>query len=115
MTGIVSNELWSEDRGDDISIIDDGEHEIFGDPDSFAGPGPLLAETVGDRLGEETAGRAKVVALSLESPRGRCLRWPPTYGSRLLQQARQTHHDLDVLRRCHADMDRQLRQRASDR
>jgi predicted AlkP superfamily pyrophosphatase or phosphodiesterase len=69
-TGIVSNNWWDREKGRDIYCVDDPRYKVVGAaPTSKATPmGPLnlRSSTVGDELKLATAGRAKVVALSLK-------------------------------------------------
>jgi hypothetical protein len=65
-SGIGSNKRWDRARKKAVSIADDGVSEIHGRPGTFAGPGVLLAETVGDTLVRSTHGMGKVVSLSMK-------------------------------------------------
>lgn len=65
-SGIGSNKRWDRARKKALSIADDGVSEIHGRPGAFAGPGVLLAETVGDTLVRSTHGLGKVVSLSMK-------------------------------------------------
>jgi arylsulfatase A-like enzyme len=65
-SNVSSNRIWDRARGRDFSTVDDGRHAIFGHEGAFASPSILRAPTVGDRLKEESAGRARVVAISMK-------------------------------------------------
>lgn len=65
-SGIGSNKRWDRARQKAVSIADDGVSEVLGRPGAFAGPGVLLAETVGDTLVRATHGQSKVVSVSMK-------------------------------------------------
>jgi predicted AlkP superfamily pyrophosphatase or phosphodiesterase len=69
-TGIVSNNWWNRETNRDMYCVDDPRYKVVGAaPTSKATPmGPLnlRSSTVGDELKLATAGRAKVVTLSLK-------------------------------------------------
>jgi arylsulfatase A-like enzyme len=60
--GVAANELWTPERGL-RSVVDDGEHAVFGLPDAFASPGILLGTSVADAL-RQTHPAAKIVGLA---------------------------------------------------
>lgn len=68
--GIVSNDWWSREEKKRVYCVDDSRYQVVGAlPTSKATPmGPLnmRTSTVGDELKLATAGRAKVITLSLK-------------------------------------------------
>src|SRR5688500_1427312 len=64
--GVFANRVYSRDRRQLVSIVDDGQHPIHGLPTKNASPSVLRVDTVGDALHAATAGRGRVVALSLK-------------------------------------------------
>lgn len=68
VSGIDGNSTWNAQRSRPEASISDPQHLIFGREaeGASAGPGRLRAETVAQALKRETAGRAKVVSLSLK-------------------------------------------------
>lgn len=65
-SGISSNRVWDRARARRVSVFDDGAHPLVGRPDGFASLAPLRARTVADALAEQTAGRARIVALAMK-------------------------------------------------
>lgn len=65
-SGVGSNRRWDRARRKSVSIADDGVSAVFGHEGAFAGPGVLLAETVGDMLVTATHGAGKVVSVSMK-------------------------------------------------
>ena len=65
-SGIGSNRRWDRNRQRSVSVADDGVSEVFFSPGAFAGPGVLMADTVGDVLVEATHGVGKVVSVSMK-------------------------------------------------
>lgn len=65
-SGVPSNRRWDPARNKVVSIVDDGEHTIFGRTGAYAGPAILRAPTVGDLLKTASRGEAKVISLSMK-------------------------------------------------
>ena len=64
-SGVGSNQVWTSDRGT-RSIVDDGEHGVFGLADSFASPSIVKSESVADALRKVHGDRAMIVGLSFK-------------------------------------------------
>jgi hypothetical protein len=61
--GIGGNEMWTAERGL-RSVIDDGEHAVFGLPGIFASPAALRVDSVADALRRTHGDRAKIAGVS---------------------------------------------------
>lgn len=65
-TGITGN-LLARGGGRTSSSVEDDKHAVFGFPGATAGPGLLLAETVGDAYKQSDVGKgAQVISISLK-------------------------------------------------
>lgn len=64
-TGVVGNAMRHPD-GAIRPAVDDGQHAVLGQPELKRGPGALRVATVGDRLKQQSDGRAKVLSISLK-------------------------------------------------
>ena len=64
-SGVYSNESWTADRGI-RSIVDDGQHGVFGLPDAFASPAIIQVDSVADALRRARGDKAKIAGLSFK-------------------------------------------------
>ena len=64
-SGVGANQAWTAERGV-RSIIDDGEHEIFGLADAFASPEIIRVDSVADALRRKHGDKTKIVGLSFK-------------------------------------------------
>jgi len=63
--GVGANEAWTPERGI-RSIVDDGEHGIFGLPDAYASPRIVTIDSIADALRREHGNQARIVGLSFK-------------------------------------------------
>ncbi len=63
--GIVANAVYDAELGS-RRTVDDREHAVLGNPDRFVSPTQMRAETVADILQRESAGRARIVGISIK-------------------------------------------------
>jgi arylsulfatase A-like enzyme len=64
--GIVGNAVYDPEIGA-RQVVDDREHAVIGNPERFASPARIRTETVADVLHRQTAGRARIVGMSLKA------------------------------------------------
>jgi len=63
--GIVANAVYDAELGS-RRTVDDREHAVLGNPNRFVSPTQMRAETVADILQRESAGRARIVGISIK-------------------------------------------------
>ena len=64
--GIVSNAVYDADLGS-RRTVDDRKHAVIGNPARFVSPMLLRSETVADALHRATAGKARIVGISMKA------------------------------------------------
>ena len=66
--GIIGNEWFDRESGKRITSVSDDKEKLFGggDNERASSPHRLMASTLGDELRLTTAGRAKVVGISVK-------------------------------------------------
>jgi hypothetical protein len=66
MHGIVANAVFDDELGS-REMIDDQKHAVIGNPEHFASPTQLQAETVADVLHRENEARARIIGISIKA------------------------------------------------
>src|SRR5262249_12072140 len=65
-SGVTGNYLVDRTTGERRAFVDDGQHAVIGVPDEHAAPVGMREPPVCDAIKSATAGRGKVVSLSLK-------------------------------------------------
>lgn len=64
--GVYANEVWDPQAGQAVPAVRDPEGRVLGRKDAWAGPVRLRVQTLAESLKRSTAGRGRVVSLSLK-------------------------------------------------